>query len=92
MTDRLSDIAAADTFAKTIGHDGAKVSQVSRTDFDPRGQYAEVIALVEKAAGGRDSVTIFRVDGDGARAEYWVVGLEKGGEKLVGLKATSIES
>lgn len=44
--------------------------------------------------GGADGadVRIYRVQHPGARAEYWVLGLDRERGRLVGLKARAVES
>ena len=43
-------------------------------------------------AAGNGTVKVFRVELEGARAEYYVVSVDKEGKKVVGLKALSVES
>lgn len=74
---------------KLIGHD-AEVEEVSEKDFDPQGQYANVVEAVKKAGNGRAS--FFRVEHGSTRAEYYVVSVSVGEGKLVGLKALAVES
>lgn len=62
-------------------------------EFTPKGfesQYKKVVDAVEKASGGE--VKIFRVTIDGTRAEYYVVGVDEGEGRVVGMKALSVES
>lgn len=58
-------------------------------EWDPQGQYKEIVDAVREACKGSD-VRVYKVGKDGARVEYWVVGVEGG--KLFGVKALSIES
>lgn len=70
----------------------ATVSELSASDFDPRGQYSEVLEAVKEASHG-GSVKVFRVELDGTRLEYWVLAGTKSEEKLVvGFKAKAVES
>ncbi|KAF2258742.1 hypothetical protein CC78DRAFT_525806 [Lojkania enalia] len=59
-------------------------------DFDPRGQYKGVVEAVQKAAGGE--VRFFRVGLGGTRSEVWIVGVDREGGRLVGVKALVVES
>jgi hypothetical protein len=60
-------------------------------EWDSRGQYKEVVEATRKATKGGD-VRVYRVPSEGARVEYWVVGIEKKQKKLVGAKALAVES
>ena len=68
----------------------SEVSTLTTQDFDPKGHYKEVLQAVEKAGDGR--ARVFRVHHGSTRAEYYVVGLDKKGKKVVGLKARAVES
>lgn len=63
---------------------------MSPKEFDPHGQYQAVLEAVERSGGGM--LRIFRVDHGKSRAEYYVVGHDQEGKKIVGLKAKSVES
>ena len=78
-----------DEFGKLIGHKG-EVSAISTKDFNPKGQYNEVVQAVEKAGDGKSR--IFKIEHGKTRTEYWIVGLDKEGKKVVGLKAMAVES
>ncbi|PQE25332.1 ribosomal L3 protein [Rutstroemia sp. NJR-2017a BBW] len=58
-------------------------------EWDPQGQYKDVVKAVRDASKGSD-VRVYRVPGEGSRVEYWVVGVEGG--RLVGCKALAVES
>ncbi len=58
--------------------------------FDPRGQYKDVLEAVEQVGDGK--ARIFKVEHGRTRVEYYVVGLDGEGKKIVGMKATAIES
>jgi len=76
-------------FADLVGHK-AKVSTLSTQEFDPDGQYKDVLKAVEGAGDGETRV--FRVHHGKTRAEYYVVGLDEKGGKVVGLKAKAVET
>lgn len=59
-------------------------------DFDPQGEYKEVMEAVEKSGDGK--TRIYRVEHDRTRMEYYVVGFDKEGGRIVGLKAKAVES
>lgn len=59
-------------------------------EFDPRGEYKEVIAAVEQSGDGKTG--IYRVEHDKTRLEYYIVGFDKEGGRVVGLKAKAVES
>ena len=66
------------------------MSSLSVQDFDPHGQYKEVLQAVEEAGDGK--VRVFRVDHGSTRAEYYVISLEEKDKKIVGFKAKAVES
>lgn len=78
-----------DEFKDLIGH-SSNVSTLSAQEFDPKGQYKDVLQAVEEAGDGK--ARIFRVDHGRARAEYYVISLETKGKKVLGLKAKAVES
>lgn len=78
-----------------------EISTLSPASFDPRNQYSTVIHAVRTAVSTTASavdayahslVKIFRVQLTGTRFEYWVVGLDREGSRIVGMKAKAIES
>ena len=79
----------ADEFGELIGHKG-DVSTISTKEFDPKGDYKEVLQAVEKAGDGK--ARIYRLETGKSRAEYYVVGFDEQGGKVVGLKAKAVES
>ena len=78
-----------DEFKDLIGH-GAEVSSLSAQEFDPKGQYTEVLEAVEKSGDGK--ARVFRAHHGKTRAEYYVVGIDEKGKRIVGLKAKAVES
>ena len=68
----------------------ADVSTMTPDEFDPRGNYKEVLDAVRQAGGGE--MRIFRVDHGKTRAEYYIVSVDAKGSKIVGLKAKAVES
>lgn len=86
-------------FATLIQHpspSNAGIEIQDPADWDPRGQYANLLDAVRKATKGSDA-RVYRVPyGGGARVEYWIVGTESSGKggrvRLVGAKALAVES
>ncbi|KAM3082631.1 hypothetical protein ACMFMF_002287 [Clarireedia jacksonii] len=81
-----------DTFAELINHpqpSGANIEIMDIGEWDPQGQYKDIVKAVRDASKGSD-VRVYRVPGEGSRVEYWVVGVEGG--RLVGCKALAVES
>jgi hypothetical protein len=72
---------------KLLGGDN-DVEEVKRTGFES--QYKKVIDAVKDAGNGE--VKVFKVQIDGTRAEYYVVGVDEKEGRVVGLKALSVES
>ncbi|EKD17050.1 hypothetical protein MBM_04627 [Drepanopeziza brunnea f. sp. 'multigermtubi' MB_m1] len=80
------------TFAKLVQHprpDEADVQIMDIGEWDPQGQYKDVVDATRESANGGD-VRVYMIARDGPRVEYWVVGVEGG--RLVGVKALAIES
>ena len=82
-------LQCTDEFGELIGHKG-DVSTISTKEFDPKGDYKEVLQAVEKAGDGK--ARIYRLETGKSRAEYYVVGFDEKGGKIVGLKAKAVES
>ena len=59
-------------------------------EFDPKGQYKDVLQAVEEAGDGK--ARVYRIDHGRTRLEYYVVGLDRKGQKVVGMKAKAVES
>lgn len=89
---------SVEEFAGLVGvenGDGGGVEELEVGDFDPRGDYGEVVDAVTKAAG-RGKVSCFRVEGEGSgrrtEVRYYVIGLNGNEGRLVGVRALSVES
>lgn len=78
-----------DEFKDLLQHN-YEISTLTTQEFDPKEQYKEVLQAVEKAGDGK--ARVFRVHHGNTRAEYYVVGLDEKGKKVVGLKAKAVES
>lgn len=80
------------TFAKLVQHPDPSQAEVEIMDvahWDAQGEYKELVNATRDATKGSD-VIVYRIGRDGARVEYWLVGVEGG--KLVGVKALAVES
>ncbi|KAL9579833.1 MAG: hypothetical protein Q9212_004867 [Teloschistes hypoglaucus] len=84
-----NNMPSENEFAELIGHD-SDVSTISTKEFDPQGQYQDVLQAVEEAGDGKSRV--FRAIHGKTRIEYYVVGLDKEHERVVGVKALAVES
>ena len=86
---RLLSRVLLDEFRDLVGH-GSNISTLSPHEFDPNGDYKEVLQAVEKAGDGK--ARIYRLDQGRSRAEYYVVGHDQLAKRVVGLKAKAVES
>ena len=59
-------------------------------EFDPQGEYKEVMAAVEQSGDGK--TRIYRLEHDRTRLEYYIVSFDRKGGRVVGLKAKAVES
>ena len=85
----LTMIFPEDEFGKLIEHE-SEVSTLSAKEFDPQGEYGEVMDAGNKSGHGK--TRIYRVEHDKTRLEYYVVSFDKEGGRVVGLKAKAVES
>jgi hypothetical protein len=69
---------------------GKKVKKIGEKAFDPRGAYSTVIKAVKSAGDG--SVAYFKAEVDATRTEYFVVSVDAGSKRLVGVKALAVET
>jgi hypothetical protein len=84
-------LPSGEEFAKSLGVSGkGEIEVLSTGEWDPKGQYKEVVEAVEKA--GEGEVKVYRLEVSGTRSVYFVVTVAERGTKLVGLKAESVES
>lgn len=81
-----------ETFAKLVNHPDPSNASVEIQDvahWDANGEYKDLVYATRDATKGSD-VIVYRIGRDGARAEYWLVGVEGG--RLLGVKALAVES
>jgi hypothetical protein len=78
-------------FKKALGARGEQgdIEELSVQEFDPRGQYDEIINRVKEAGSGK-GIRVFRVELDTTRVEYYIVTV--GERKLLGLYTKAVES
>ncbi|MCJ1267454.1 hypothetical protein MMC22_007339 [Lobaria immixta] len=84
-----NNMPSENEFKDLVGH-GSDVTTLSPKEFDPHGQYKAVLEAVESSGDGKSR--IFRVDHGKTRAEYYIVGHDQEGKRIVGLKAKAVES
>lgn len=65
-----------------------EVQELSVHDFDPRREYADLVAKVGEVSGG--TARVFRVQQGRSGCEYWVVAQNE--ERVVGVKAKAVET
>ena len=58
--------------------------------FDPHKQYQDIVNAVEGSSEAK--ATVFRTAHGKTRVEYYVVGFDKDMGRVVGMKATAVES
>jgi len=81
-----------DSFRKMMHfEDEREVEAMSVEEWDPRGDYGEVVGRVREAAGQGAEVVVFRVGLGGVRCDYWVLGEGMGG-MVVGFRVGAVES
>jgi len=79
---------STDEFGILIGAQSDKIELLDPKQWDTRGVYKDVTDTVAAATDG--SVSVYRVEGTGARVEYFVLGLGQG--KVLGVKVKAVES
>ncbi|EHY53420.1 hypothetical protein HRR83_003626 [Exophiala dermatitidis] len=89
-----TELPNAEEFRKCLGAKGqtaGAVEELSAEEFDPRGQYKDIIERVSQAAKEQNlKVKVYRVEISRTRAEYYILTL---GEKmLVGVYVKAVES
>lgn len=70
--------------------DDIKVDELKTSEWDPREQYKEVVEKVEKVTHG--GAKVYRAAVSGTRVLYLVLGVEKNGDRILGVKTIGIES
>ncbi|KAL6247956.1 hypothetical protein RBB50_005304 [Rhinocladiella similis] len=75
-----------------IRHNDASggVEELTTSEFDPRGEYKDIIARVEQASNNGAGVKVFRVQFSETRVAYYIVTV--GERMLVGVVTKAIES
>ena len=68
----------------------AEIEEMETKEWDPRGQYRDVVQKVESVTEG--GVKVFRAPIGGTRVLYCVLGLAKGGGRVLGVRTVAVES
>ena len=66
----------------------SEVQELSVRDFDPRGEYADLVRRVGEVSGG--AARVFRVQQGRSGCEYWIVAQQE--ERAVGVKVKAVET
>jgi hypothetical protein len=69
---------------------GEQVTAIDAFDFDPRNQYVAAVDAVKEAGNGE--AEFFKAELDRTRVRYFVLSLDAGHGRIVGLMALGIES
>jgi hypothetical protein len=69
----------------------SSVEVLEPRDWDRQGQYKDVIDAVSTASSG-SAVKVYRVEGSGARVEYYVSGLDDSHGRVIGVRVKAVES
>lgn len=95
-TSETSDAdACLDEFRELIvAPSGQEVRQLTPAQWDPRGEYTDVVAAVAAASGGggEEEIRVYRVEREGSRVEYFVVGVDRSEKTVVGVRVLAVES
>lgn len=85
---------SSDEFKTLIDHPSADVDKMDMKDFDPKGQYSDVVDTVVGvvAGNGGGQRQCYRVHHGNTRVEYYLVALDVQHSRLVGVKAKAVES
>ena len=91
FTERLGK---TEEFAKLVDHwdpSDAEVDIRDTSDWNRGGQYGDLVEAVTKAVKGAD-VRVYRISKGATRADYYVIGIDSGKGRLLGVKAAAVES
>lgn len=93
-----TELPSAQEFEKLVARESkdnapATAEELSVKDFDPRGEYDDLVKKVEELVEHR-KVKVYRVGRGKTRAEYFVVGLAGGkeGGRILGVCAEAVET
>jgi hypothetical protein len=93
-----TELPSAQEFEKLVARESkdsgpARAEELSVKDFDPRGEYDDLVKTVEGLVEHR-KVKVYRVGRGKTRAEYFVVGLAGGkeGGRILGVRAEAVET
>jgi len=83
-------IPTAGEFADLVGVSSDAVGILGPRDWDRQGRYKDVVDAVSTACGS--AVKVYRVEGSGARVEYYVSGLDDSHGRVIGVRVKAVES
>jgi hypothetical protein len=93
-----TELPSAQEFEKLVARESkdngpARVEELSVEEFDPRGEYDDLVKKVEGLVEHR-KVKVYRVGRGKTRAEYFIVGLASGkeGRRILGVRAEAVET
>jgi hypothetical protein len=93
-----TELPSAQEFEKLVARESkdngpARAEELSVKDFDPRGEYDDLVKMVEGLVEHR-KVKVYRVGRGKTRAEYFVVGMAGGkeGRRTLGVRAEAVET
>jgi len=79
-------------FGELVTESPSDIVKLTTQEWDPNGAYSDVVDAVKQAAGGSSEAAVYRVEGDGARATYYILAHDKSKKELVGVKVLAVES
>ena len=86
-----AQLPSAAEFGQFLAHgEAVDVEELSIKDFDPQGQYKEIIQKVEQVGKGKKVVKVFRVQASSTRVEYYILTVAE--RKLIGVMTRAVES
>jgi len=90
-----TELPGAQDFEKVLSHTrhgkgDDEVEEINVDDFDPRGDYKEIIRRVEQAGKGTKGVKVFRVQVSSTKVEYYILTI--GDRSLIGVVTKAVES
>lgn len=85
-------VSATDEISKVLGvPKGRSIQVLDPQDWDIDGEHSDVVEAVSAAVGG-GTVKVYRVQGEGARFEIFLLGVNAGKGRVEGVKVLSVES
>jgi hypothetical protein len=86
-----TNLPSVSEFKKVLGQKiGDEVEELSVDEFDPRGEYKQIVQRVKEAGEGKGGLKVFRVQASKTKVEYYVLNVGEG--KLIGVVTKAVES